>query len=287
MKEKRKSNSASEFAWEDLIRNIRKIQRLNKYPGGPQVLVIKKKEFLENNKIIQRGLVRWECIRRNKKFRQLYDADHSILRFDKNICLTPGTTKDEISKEISRIKIKVDKNGNRAFQSRGEEYKYTTYFLFLQDLGHAQFLNNSAVKSKNLSGMIYDRLTQKDISKFSAEEINRFIAQIPQQVEFVVDFGYTKQEILFEFKKQIDMWFRLYEAVELNNTKRALHYSNIQRYLKAYDFKNDKSKPTFADLAAKFYPGAVSKNLDSTIQQVKREYKRACELINGGFVFIK
>jgi hypothetical protein len=283
----RKSKSSQEYAWEGLINNIRKLQRSSRRAPGSQVLVIKKKEFLEHNKIIERGLVRWECIRRNKKFRQFYKADQSILFLGRNVCLTPETTKEEMSKEISRIKVKIDKNGNRSFQSRDDEHKYSTYFIFLKDLGHDPSLNNSAVKPKNLSGLVYDCLTQKDISKFSAEEINNFIAQIPQEVEFIVDFGYTKQEILFQFKKQIDMWFRLHKAAKLNNAKRALHYSNIKRYLNVYDLKNDKSKTTFADLAARLYPGTASKNLDSTIQQVKREYKRACELISGGFVFIK
>jgi len=281
------SNSAEEFVWKDLIHNIRRFRRSNRQPAGSQITVIKKKEFFENDKAIQRGLVRWECIRRNKKFKELYKADREILCFDKNICLTPETTKEAISKEITRIKIKVDKDGSRRFESRADEKKYTTFLHFLQDLGRSESLNNSAVKPKNLSGLIYDCLTPKDISKFSKEEINRFIEQIPQQVEFVIDFGYSKQEILSEIKKQIDMWFRLYEAAKMDNTKRALHYANIQRYLKVYDLKNGKSRPTFADLATQLYPGAASKNLDSTVQQVKREYKRAGELINGGFVFIK
>ena len=286
MKEK-DSNSSQKFDWEDLVHNVRRLQRSNRHPAGSQIPVIKKKEFFENNKAIQRGLVRWECIRRNKKFKDLYEANQGIFRMDKNICLTPETTKDEISKDISRIKIKVDKNGSRKFASRADEKKYTTYFYFLKNLGRSEAVNNSAVKPKNLSGLIYDCLTPRDISKFSKEEINRFIEQIPQQVEFVVDFGYSKQEILSEFKKQIDMWFRLYEAAKMDNTKRALHYANIQRYLKVYDLKNGRSRPTFADLATQLYPGAASKNLDSTVQQVKREYKRASELINGGFVFIK
>lgn len=286
MKEK-DLNSAQESIWEDLIHNARSLRRSNRLPAGSQITVIKKKEFLDNDKAIQRGLARWECIRRNKKFKELYKADREILCLDKNICLTPETTKEEISKEISRIKIKVDKIGSRKFPIHADEKKYATFLYFLKNLGRSEFLNNSAVKSENLSGLIYDCLTPKDISKFSKEEISRFIEQIPQQVEFVVDFGYSKQEILSEFKKQIDMWFHLYEAAKMDNTKRALHYANIQRYLNVYDLKNGKSKPTFADLATQLYPGAASKNLDSTVQQVKREYKRACELINGGFVFIK
>jgi len=107
----------------------------------------------------------------------------------------------------------------------------------------------------------------------------------PKKVDFIVDFGYTKQEIMAEFEKQIDMWGRLHEAVGERNSKRALDYTNIKRYLEVYDAKNNKQ--TFIQLAQQFYPGASAKNLDSAISQVKREYKRAQELISGGFVYIK
>ena len=200
MKE-RNVNSAQEFVWKDLINNVRKLQRSNRQPAGSQVLVIKKKEFLENEKLIQRGLVRWECIRRNKKFRQLYEANQEFFHLDKNICFTPETTKEEISKGISRIKIKVDKDGSRKFESRADEKKYTIYFYFLKDLGRSESLNNSAVKPKNLSGLIYDCLTPKDISRFSKEEINGFIERIPQQVEFLVDFGILQTGNTFGIQK--------------------------------------------------------------------------------------
>jgi hypothetical protein len=135
--------------------------------------------------------------------------------------------------------------------------------------------------------LFYDLFDKKDIKKLSQEQIAGFVAQIPRRVEFIVDFGYAKQDIMSNFENLIDMWFRLNDAIDVRNKNRALDYLNIQRYLKIYDEKKGKPGLTFADLAQKYYPGAVSKNLDSAIQQVKREYKRAKELISGGFVFIK
>ena len=284
MKEKN-SNNIQEFVWKDLINNIRRLQRSNRQPAGSQITVIKKKEFLENNKAIQRGLMRWECVRRNAQFQKLCQADKALLNIGAGIILSPLTAKDQIVKEISKIKTKIGKDKRVGFVSKAHEYRYTAYFYFLKDLGHAQFLNNSAVHCKQLHALVHDMVDKKDIKNFSQDEVDRFISEIPKKVDFIVYFGYTKQEIMSEFEKQIDMWGRLHEAVGERNSKRALDYANIKRYLDVYDAKNNKQ--TFIQLAQQFYPGASTKNLDSTVQQVKREYKRAKELINGGFVFIK
>ena len=229
--------------------------------------------------------MRWECVRRNAQFQQVCQSDKTLLDIGAGIILSPLSTKDEIAKEISKIKIKTGKDKSVGFLNRSHEYKYTAYFNFLQDLGHAEFLNNSAVKCKQLHALVYELMDKKDIKNFSQEEIDRFVAEIPKKVDFVVDFGYSKQEIMAEFEKQIDMWGRLHEVVGQRNIKRALDYANIKRYLEVHDAKNKKK--TFVQLAHQFYPGASAKNLDSAIAQVKREYKRAQELINGGFVYIK
>jgi len=286
-KEKRKAD----YNWENLIREIKRIRRdynrasKEKHDGAP--LILKKKEFAENSKIIDRGLVRWECIRRNRHFIALYEKDNEILNLGNNIRLTPDTTKDFIEQDLSRVKTKKNKDGSVGFLSRSHGHKYTFYFIFLKNLGHADFLNNSPVKSKQLHALIYELLNKKGIAKYSQEEIGGFIAQIPKQIDVVVNLGYSKQEIMTEFEKQIDMWFSLYDATGDRNTKRALDYTNINRYLKVYDLKNSTPRITFSDIAQKLYPGPSNKNLDSAIQQVKREYKRAKELINGGFIFIK
>jgi len=286
-KEKRKAD----YNWENLIREIKRIRsgynRASKTKYVRVPLILKKKEYAENCRIIERGIARWECIRRNKRFITLYKKNNEILRLGKNIQLTPDITKDNISKDIGKIKTRKNKDGSVSFLNKSHENKYTAYFLFLKNLGHSEFLNNSSVKSQQLHALVYDVLDKKDISKFSQEEIYNFIDQIPKQVDLVIDLGYSKQEIMVDFEKQIDRWLTLYEAIGDRNTKRALDYANINRYLKVYDLKNSKSKPTFSDIAERLYPGPSNKNLDSAIQQVKREYKRAKELINGGFVFIK
>lgn len=287
--EKRMGNI--QYNWDQLIKEIKKIRSeydravKSKYQGRP--LVLTQKQYFENNKIIARGLVRWECIRRNEQFRQLCDGDSKRLFLGKDIVLTSQSTKSQLSNELAKIKTRIGKDKSVFFASRKNEHRYTAYFYFLKNLGHPPFLANSPVYSKQLHALFYDLFDKKDIKKLSPEQVAGFIAQVPRRVEFAVDFGYAKQEIVDSFEKQIDMWFRLNDAINARNTNRALDYSNIQRYLKIYDEKQDKSNLTFADLAQKYYPGAASKNLDSAIQQVKREYKRAKELINGGFVFIK
>ena len=277
------------YSWQDLIQSLKKSQRSFKI-GRKSVdtsppFFLKNKEYLENRKIIERGLMRWECVRRNVQFQRLCQADKSLLGLGEGIVLSPLTTKDEISKELVKIKIKTGKDKRIGFVSKAHEHKYTAYFFFLRDLGHAQFLNNNAVHCKQLHALVHDMVDKKDIKNFSQEEVDRFIAEVPKKVDFMVDFGYTKQEIMAEFEKQIDMWGRLHEAVGERNTKRSPDYQNIKRYLEVYDAKNNKQ--TFVQLAQQFYPGATAKNLDSALQQVKREYKRAQELINGGFVYIK
>jgi hypothetical protein len=277
------------YNWQNLIHSLKKSRRsynpARKSLDTSPPLVLKHKEYLENQKIIERGLMRWECVRRNAQFQRLCQADKASLNLGAGIALSPRTTKDEISKELSKIRIKTGKDKSVGFVNRDHEYKYTAYFHFLKDLGHAQFLNNSAVHCKQLHALVYELVDKKVIKDFSQDEVDRFIAEIPKKADFIVDFGYTKQEIMAEFEKQIDMWGRLHETVGQRNSKRALDYTNIKRYLEVYDSKNNKM--TFAKLAQKFYPGASAKNLDSAIQQVKREYKRAQELINGGFVYIK
>lgn len=292
MTEEAKTKINTKYDWEVLIRKIRKIRgnydrSFSPYYKG-QPLALPLKEYLGNKKIIERGLMRWECIRRNAEFRRLYEADNSILRLGEDIHLTPDTTRDELSKEISKLKPKVSKSKIVSFPDKKHESKYTFFFIFFKDLGHAQFLDNSPVGSRQLHAIIYDLVDKKDIEKrFSRERIAEFIASIPRKVDFVVDFGYNKQEIMSDFEKQVDMWLRLNEAIGQRNDKRSLDYANIRRYLKIYDLRNSNPQPTFSELAERFYPGPSAKNLDSTIQQVKREYKRACELINGEFIYVK
>jgi len=286
--EKRKN---TEYDWDYLLREVKNIRRdYNRAIRARNVtrpLILKKKEYLTNSKIIARGLMRWECIRRNEQFRRLCDGDKEILSLGKDINLTPESTKSRLSNELTKIKTKTGKDKRVSFTSRKDEHKYTAYFYFLKNLGHSQSLANSPVYSKQHHALLYDMLDNKDIKKLSQEQITDFIAQLPRRVEFTVDFGYTKQEIMADFERQIDMWFSLNDATGDRNTKRALDYANINRYLKVYDLKNNKSKITFSDIAQQLYPGPSNKNLDSAIQQVKREYKRAKELIRGGFIFIK
>jgi len=286
--EKRKN---TEYDWDYLLREVKNIRRdYNRAIRAKNVtrpLILKKKEYLANSKIIARGLMRWECIRRNEQFRRVCDRDKKILSLGKDISLTPESTKSQLSNELSKIKTKIVRDKRVSFASRKHEHRYTAYFYFFKNIGHSHFLANSPVYSKQHHALLYDLLDNKDIKKLSQEQIADFIAQIPSRVEFTVDFGYTKQEIMVDFERQIDMWFSLNDATGDRNTKRALDYANINRYLKVYDLKNNKSKITFSDIAQQLYPGPSNKNLDSAIQQVKREYKRAKELINGGFIFIK
>ena len=285
------TRKSAQYDWDDLICKIRKncgnYNRGLKSQNKTRPLVIKKKEYLENEKTIARGLIRWECARRNTQLRRLYQEDNSVLCLGVDICLTPETTKNEISKEVSKIKTRVNKDKDVAFLDRKSARKYTAYFYFMKDLGHSPFLNNLAVHSKQMHAMVYEIVDKRDVAKYDRAVVEKFISEIPTKVDFIVDFGYSKQEIMTEFEKQIDMWYRLHEAIGERNNKRALDYTNIERYLEVYDLKNGKSKPTFFELAQKFYPGPSSKNLDSAIQQVKREYKRAKELISGGFISIK
>ncbi len=291
MAREEKRMGSIQYNWDQLIKENQKIRSeydravKSKHKGRP--LVLTRKQYFENSKIIARGLVRWECIRRNEQFRKLCDEDSKMLFLGKDIVLTPQSTKSQLSNELVKIKTRIGKDKSVSFVGRKHEHRYTAYFYFFKNLGHPPFLANSPVYSKQLHALFYDLFDKKDMKKLSQEQIDGFVAQIPRRVEFTVDFGYAKQEIMFEFESQIDMWFRLNDAIDARNKNRALDYSNIQRYLKIYDEKKGKPGLTFADLAQKYYPGAVSKNLDSAIQQVKREYKRARELINGGFIFIK
>lgn len=280
------------YNWEVFIRKVRNIRRnydrsFRPYYQGEQRLVIKQKEYLGNKKLIERGLMRWECIRRNDEFRRLYQADNNILRLGEDIQVAPQTTKDELSKELAEIKTKVNKDKSYSFLNKKHASKYTAYSYFLKNLGHAQFLDNSPVGSRQLHALIYDMLNKEEIEKYTQQQKDEFVASIPKKVDFVVDFSYNKQEIMHDFEKQVDVWLRLYEAIGQRNDKRSLDYLNIKHYLEIYDFRNRHPKIPFSKLAERFYPTVSKKNWDSAIQQVKREYKRACELINGGFIFIK
>lgn len=291
MEREEKRRDEIQNSWDQLFKNIKGIRseydRAVKSRHQSRPLVLTKKQYSENNKIIARGLMRWECVRRNEQFRCLCNDDNKILSLGKDINLTPESTRFQLSRELARIKTKIGRDKSILFENKKDEHKYTAYFYFLKNLGHSQFIANSPVYSKQLHALLYNLLDNKDIKKLSQEQITSFIAQIPKRVEFTVDFGYAKQEIMDNFEKQIDMWFRLSDAIEVRNKNRALDYSNVERYLKIYDEKKRKSGPTFSDLAQKYYPGPAAKNLDSAIQQVKREFKRAKELINGGFIFIK
>ena len=291
MTKEEETKKSTQYDWEGLIRKIRKIRgdhdRDIKSQRQIRPLVIKEKEYLENAKTIARGLMRWECVRRNAQLRRLYREDNDILCLGGDICLTPETTKYEISKDIAKINTRVNKDKSVTFLDRKSARKYTAYYSFMSDLSHSPFLNNLAVHSKQMHAMVYEIVDKRDVAKYDRDVVEKFISEIPTKVDFIIDFGYSKQEIMAAFEKQIDMWYRLHGAIGERNNKRALDYTNIERYLEVYDLKNGKSKPTFFELAQKFYPGPSSKNLDSAIQQVKREYKRAKELINGGFLSIK
>ena len=88
------------------------------------------------------------------------------------------------------------------------------------------------------------------------------------------------------FEAHIDYYLKLQKHLGLRNN-RTQDYSIISRYLRLYKLKNKKPKITFEQLAEKMYPTAAKKNIDSAIQQVKREYYKAKRLINGGYKKIK
>lgn len=276
------------YNWQGLVQSLKKSRRsfnlTHKSLDTSPPLVLNHKEYLENQKVIDRGLMRWECVRRNAQFQRLCQTDKALLDLGAGVVLLPQTTREAIELMFAKIKFKKGAKGV-GFANREHAHKYTALFYFLENLGHDEHLNNQPVKCKQLHALIHEMMDEKSIKKFSQAEVDRFIEDIPKKVDFVVDFGFTKREIMLEFEKQIDMWGRLHGQVGQRQNKRALDYAHIKRYLKVHDAK--KGKVTFLELAKKFYPGTSSKNLDSAIAQVKREYKRAQELINGGFVYIK
>lgn len=91
-----------QYDWEDLIFKIRKIRgsydRGLKSQHKRRPLVIKEKEYLEDRKTIERGLMRWECVRRNAQLRRIYQEDNNILHLGEDICLTPKRRKTKYQK---------------------------------------------------------------------------------------------------------------------------------------------------------------------------------------------
>ena len=87
-------------------------------------------------------------------------------------------------------------------------------------------------------------------------------------------------------EKRVDRWLNLYKHFGLRKN-RTQHYSIIKRYLRIYDLRSQKNKLTFEELAEKLYPSASKKNLFSAVQQVKREYKKGKQLVEGNYSLIK
>ena len=84
------------YNWQNLIQSLKKSRRSfnlgRKSLDTSPPLVLKHKEHLVNQKIIERGLMRWECVRRNAQFQRLCQADKALLNLGAGIALSPRIT---------------------------------------------------------------------------------------------------------------------------------------------------------------------------------------------------
>jgi hypothetical protein len=101
------------------------------------------------------------------------------------------------------------------------------------------------------------------------------------QICIEVDLTLPKKQVMVDVEKEISAWKTIYRKNVKSRTRNDMYAT----YLQIYDLKKKKKK-THSQIAQIAYPQETG-NLDSTIQKVKRNYKEAKKLVEGGYVKIR
>ena len=268
-----------------------------------------KKKQQQSRGIKDNELIVWECLRRNKEYIRCHNEN---LRFQGiPASLDPKLTSKkiiQIAKDFRKPSIKGVEREN-LIKLYFTVLKFFTKLIKKTELGSSFPLGPSKeIYFQNIRGEFrfgvrlgkngepieiprrdgkYKGLVHMRRANLNSEKTRKFIIKhIPESITVSINLAYKKEDIMQALEEEVGEWINLYKRLGLRKS-RTQHYSIIKRYLKVYDLRNKKNKPTFEELAEKLYPSASKKNLDSAVQQVKRECKNAKELINKGYKHLR
>ena len=120
----------------------------------------------------------------------------------------------------------------------------------------------------------------KDI-KFTSSSPKKKDYKHIRTLRLAVNLQYPKKKLLFELERTVDLYQG--KGAGGHSITRTDMYSS---YVSIYNLRVFQRKK-FSEIAEKVYPRESYKNLDSAIQKVKRNFKVAKRLVNGGFREIK
>jgi hypothetical protein len=212
------------------------------------IITHKDKVFKTINTVFKRGLVKWECLRRDAEYRKCYEKDGGY----KNIMgmlINPNLS----DKDIYKLALK-HKN-----PFRSHEVRFISILGCCMDSSVSFLLSPDAVKRGKVT----------------------YNGSIPSEITLAVNLNYTKEEIMEALEAEIDTWFGYLKYKGLYKRGRTQDYEVIKRYLKVYDLK--EKGMTYTEITKKYYKGVRE---DVALFQVKREKKKADQLIHGGYVKI-
>ena len=208
--------------------------------------IVKNKGFQWLNTVFMRGLIRWECLRRDPVYIRAYREKRHYKNIPHRLLLNPEMT----DRNIERIAL------NKKCWFRRKEVRFINMLGQVVALSPRMFISLPIVKRKHV---VYKK-------------------SIPFEVTFVVNLSYMENEIKDALDRAIDSFIDELEYRSLYKRGRTQYYRNIKNYLDVYDLRQQGL--TYPVIAKKVY-GNVKR--ETALFQVKREMKKAKKYINGGY----
>lgn len=150
------------------------------------------------------------------------------------------------------------------------------------------FYNNKADVTSEFAKNV---IRYGDITRASGGECIKkredILKLLPHKLDIRINLHHDKYKVMAAIKQELDRWYDLFKYMNLIKDERMPDRIIIKRYLDVYDLRLKYPHHTFKQIAEKLYPGAANKNLQSAIQQVKREYYKAKKIILGGYKDLK
>ncbi|MFH1310464.1 MAG: hypothetical protein ABIH85_07300 [Candidatus Omnitrophota bacterium] len=259
----------------------------------------------------QRGRVRWEFLRRNEKYAKdfkdkvLSDGNGIYLNFfhqkNSNTCnyfkkeygihfvINPKYSYEQLQRILTKMVKLGEIRDLLAFTAALFSLGVIDLEAHIPDflcpgvtrtgaIIDSYLLENDSISIGKLNNKVVflDTDTEGGLDKYPF--LDKYDGDV-SKICIEVDLSLPKPEVMEDLEKEVAMWKELYRR---NNKKRS-RYDMYETYLQIYDLKK---KNTYSQIAEIAYP-QERESLDSTIQKVKRNYKAAKKLIEGGYMQIR
>jgi len=231
--------------------------------------------------------IKWEFVRRNPEYKKDYEEwlDRITPTWEK-----PEDLYDKIGEKWGfppidyRLPLKKKHSVvakwmlDKKYYEQCKRYMDDKYFSYFDSWGSLVMINWLSKDAMEYPFKLKGKKLSLDEIKFNGQsKDNRENCEGIKTINLSINLLYPKDQILYAVNRFIDNFKKMSKVSYIKSRKRMQKYLDC---LKIYDLRQDGK--TFPQIVNKLYSNS-STAYDTLLNQVQREYRRAAQLINGGY----